>query len=102
MSDEELLEDYIQKSPGHPFDKFQALVALDKLRAWKVALIDALVVNFIYSKEHDIDPRKALNDLINWEQRCALDPAISAEARALIDRGLLLAREAGDNPPPKK
>jgi len=54
---------------------------------WREAVIDALVVNHIYRKDHDADPRKAIRDLIEWEQKLALDPAVSAEAQALIDQG---------------
>lgn len=39
---------------------------------WKEAIIDALVVREIYKKEHEEDPRRALNDLIVWEQQVAL------------------------------
>lgn len=54
---------------------------------WKTAVIDALVINHIYTAEHDNDPRKALADLIAWETMIALDPAVSPEALALIERG---------------
>lgn len=55
--------------------------------SFRAAVIDALVVDCIYQKEHDTDPRKALSDLIAWEQKIALDPAVSKEARDLIERG---------------
>ena len=53
------------------------------LAKWKDAVIDALVVDGIFQKEHEIDPRKAINDLLCWEAKMALDPAISKEAAAL-------------------
>lgn len=53
--------------------------------AWRGALVDALVVACIYRAEHDADPRKAIRDLLDWERTLALDPEISADARALRD-----------------
>ncbi len=50
---------------------------------WKQAVIDKLVVNFILTAEHETNPEKALNDLLAWEMKCALDPAISGEAAKL-------------------
>ena len=44
---------------------------------WKEAVLDALVINFILTEEHKTNPRKALQDLINWEVTLALDPQIS-------------------------
>lgn len=64
----------------------ESTAPLDR-NAWQDAVIDALVVNCIYTKEHDADPRKALGDLILREQKIALDPAVSAEARALQGSG---------------
>lgn len=64
---------------------------------WREAVIDALVVNFIYAKEHDDNPRKALNDLLAWEQTVALDPKVSSAAQALIDQGRALASSATAN-----
>lgn len=54
---------------------------------WKRVLMDALVVSHIYRKEHEDNPVVALNDLISWEQVVALDPAVSEDAAALIERG---------------
>jgi hypothetical protein len=65
-------------------------VAVDRREleaSFKEIVIDALVVNCIYRAEHETNPGMALADLIAWEQRCALDPAIISEAQALIDRG---------------
>lgn len=54
---------------------------------WKEAVIEALVCNHIYRKEHDDDPRKALNELLAWEQAVALDPKVSSAAEALVEQG---------------
>jgi rRNA-processing protein FCF1 len=69
-------------------DENNALRAeLARVEQWRETVIDALVVDFIYVKEHDTDPRKALADLINWEVKVALDPAVSEDARRLIEQG---------------
>ena len=54
---------------------------------WKNAVIDALVVQHAYHAEHDHDPVKALNAAIHWNVQVALDPAVSSDAQALIDKG---------------
>lgn len=54
---------------------------------WKDAVIDQLVIHHIYNDTHDSDPRKALQDLLQVNQDIALDPAVSGEAQALIERG---------------
>jgi len=59
------------------------------LREWKDAVIDATVVDWIFTKAHESDPRKAVNDLLAWQQKIALDPAVSKEAHdlhAVIER----------------
>lgn len=60
----------------------------EKAEQFRDAVIDALVVSHIYIPEHDTNPRKALNDLIRWEQKIALDPLVSSDARALIERAV--------------
>ncbi len=59
----------------------------EKAEQFREALIDALVINHSYTAEHDTDPRKAVADLIAVETQIALDPAVSGDAQALIDRG---------------
>lgn len=54
--------------------------------AWKEAIIDAAIVDWIYRKEYEHDPRRAVNDLLCWQAKCALDPAISKEANDLVTR----------------
>lgn len=54
---------------------------------WKRAVIDALICSHIYRAEHENDPRKALNDLMIYETQLALDPQVSEDAQALVDRG---------------
>ena len=54
---------------------------------WKEAVISELVVSHIYQAKHDTDPRKAIQDAISWNTDIALDPQVSSDAQALIDRG---------------
>ena len=71
---------------------------------WKNAIIDACVVDWVLTKEHETNPRKAINDLLVQAQRIALDPAVSKPAAELHDRIKALEREInGDgshNPDP--
>ena len=53
---------------------------------WKDAVIDACVVDWIFTKEHETNPRKAINDLLCWQQTLALDPTISEAAAKLHNR----------------
>jgi hypothetical protein len=55
--------------------------------ATMLPLIDRLVVLHIYRKEHETDTALALKDLIDYEVQIALDPQVSSDAQALIDRG---------------
>lgn len=50
---------------------------------WKDAIIDACVVDWVLTAEHENDPRKAVNDLLCWQQKLALDPAVSEDAAKL-------------------
>jgi|PlaIllAssembly_1097288.scaffolds.fasta_scaffold57489_2 hypothetical protein len=51
-----------------------------EMNPWKEVIIEALIVDFILSAEHETDPKKALADLIAWETTVALDPRVSTEA----------------------
>lgn len=59
---------------------------LSEASKWKEEVIDALIVNFIYTKEHENDPLKALTDLVEWEQKLSLDPKVSEPAAKLVRR----------------
>lgn len=71
----------------------KAEAALAAAQAWQEAVIDVLVVSCIYAAEHDANPRKAIQDLVAWETKIALDLAVSQDAQALIDRGKAAAQE---------
>jgi hypothetical protein len=56
-------------------------------KAWKDAVIDAAVVGWTYCAADDDDPRGCLSRIMAMNQQIALDPAVSSEAAALIERG---------------
>jgi hypothetical protein len=64
--------------------------------AWKNAILDAAVVDWVYQAEHENNPRQVVNDLLCWQQKIALDPTISKEAaewqRAVEKSAVLLNR----------
>jgi hypothetical protein len=68
-----------------------ALREIDRLRHhndeyvhWKLRVLDALITNWAYRKEHEDDPKLAVNDLITAEIEMALDPQISKAAADLV------------------
>lgn len=61
---------------------------------WKEAVLNELIVCHIYNSSHDNDPRKAVHDAITCNCQIALDPTVSSEAQALIDRGAVESRAA--------
>lgn len=63
------------------------LVKASEPDGFKDMVIEQLVVDGIFTKEHETNPRKAVRDLISYECQMALDPAISKEAQALVERG---------------
>jgi len=54
---------------------------------WREAVIDRLVVLWNLTDDNENDPRRALADIERMVAMHALDPDISSEAQALIDRG---------------
>lgn len=60
---------------------------IEELESWKRAVIEALIISWAYRPEHETNPRKAMHDFAVAEAQYALDPRISAEARALVQRG---------------
>lgn len=51
---------------------------------WKQAVLDQLICQCIYSREHESNPWKAVHDMTSWEVAVALDPRVSDAARELI------------------
>jgi hypothetical protein len=66
-------------------DRLQAKI--ERLREWKEAIDNALVCAHIGTADSFPDARTALNALCAWCEQIALDPAVSQDARALIDKG---------------
>ena len=53
---------------------------------WERVLIERLVVLHILSPEHETNPSKALHDIISYEVLISLDPLVSSDAVALIEK----------------
>lgn len=53
---------------------------------WYQVLIDQAMIDGIYKEEHENNPRKLLDDIINWEVQIALDPDVSSDAKKLIEQ----------------
>jgi hypothetical protein len=58
-----------------------------KSNPWRDAIDDALVCAGLDCTSPDDSPRDAIYRLVQWQVQIALDPAVSGEAQALIDRG---------------
>ncbi|HXI98800.1 MAG TPA: hypothetical protein VNG73_07635, partial [Gemmatimonadaceae bacterium] len=67
--------------------------ALRALGEWREAIIDAAVVNWTYKQEHEVNPRAAVNDLLAWQSKIALDPRVSLRAKELHDKIRTLGEE---------
>ena len=52
---------------------------------WKDAVLDQTMTTHIYTEEYEYDPQKALNDLITWHCKVALDPKVSSDAAAIVE-----------------
>jgi len=84
-------------NPSGVFDSQAALghveKALSELRLDYVPRDDAVwraTVDNMLTTAHMVasdDPRESINRLIDWHVQVALDPSVSSDAQALIDRG---------------
>ena len=63
----------------------KCLTALEQSE-WERVLIERLVVLHILSPEHETNPSKALHDIISYEVLISLDPLVSSDAVALIEK----------------
>lgn len=54
---------------------------------WQQAVVDELVVLHLLNDSNAHDPKKAIADVIAWNTKIALDPAVSKEARDLQASG---------------
>ncbi len=64
-----------------------AKATVDDLKRWKDALQEAGVIDWCLTKENEDDPCKLLADIVSYNVQIALDPAVSSDAQALIDKG---------------
>lgn len=71
----------------HILDASELRNKLHEAERWKVAILDELVICGIYTKAHELNPRKSLHDVINWNCQVALDPLVSSDAAALVESG---------------
>jgi vacuolar-type H+-ATPase subunit I/STV1 len=56
-------------------------------KEWKDAVINAAVVGWTYSAADEDDPSGCLSKLLAASAQIALDPQVSSDAEALIERG---------------
>jgi hypothetical protein len=78
-------------------DQLREEVTKAELRGREAALlplIDRLVVLHIYRKEHETDTALSIKEMIDYEIQIALDPQVSSDAQALIDRGFADGKKA--------
>jgi len=78
---------------------WKAALAHPPRNEWREAVHDELVTTWTLSAENKDDPRKALQDIINWHVRVSLDPAVSSDAQSLIDQGAAGAWRLASEPP---
>lgn len=60
------------------------------LHEWRETVDDMLSVFHMVASD---DPRESIDRLINWHVQVALDPSVSSDAQALIDRGRQAVKE---------
>lgn len=71
--------------------------ALAQPNPWKDAIDNALIWWHIGTIESFPTAKAALDALIDWHVRVALDPEVSSDAQALIDRGAAVAESLSDD-----
>jgi hypothetical protein len=70
-----------------------AVIAADRALqndAWRKAIDDARLSLMLDITAPDANPAASVKELVSWANELALNPAISSEAQALIDRGLAI------------
>lgn len=91
---QELMVNDFWMAEDKDIERFAALAyaagAAAEALKWTEALADLQIINWVAPVE---DPRKAINDLIEAQVQIALDPAVSSDAQALIDRGAASMRD---------
>lgn len=62
-------------------------VKLTEAMEWRKAVENELTSLHILDATHENNPFKAVRDIVSWNQKIALDPAVSKEARDLVASG---------------
>lgn len=73
-----------------------AVIAADRAlqnNAWRKAIDDARLSLMLDITAPDANPAASVKELVAWANELALNPAISSDAQALIDRGLAMQAE---------
>jgi hypothetical protein len=60
---------------------------------WRKAIDDARLSLMLDITAPDANPAECVKELVSWANELALNPAISSDAQALIDRGLAMQAE---------
>lgn len=74
----------------------RAVIAADRAlqnNAWRKAIDDARLSLMLDITAPDANPAASVKELVAWANELALNPAISSDAQALIDRGLAMQAE---------
>jgi hypothetical protein len=58
---------------------------------WKRAVVNELVIDGIFSVDHESNPVKAVQDIVSWNCDVVLDPKMSTAASSLVKEGMLKA-----------
>lgn len=58
-----------------------------EVNPWRDAVLHELAVAHSLLSSHESNPRKAVQDAISWNVQVALDPLVSSDAKALMERG---------------
>ena len=77
---------HYREAAGTPAWPVQETADLPAPEEWRDAVLDAMVCWEMWPKPGET-ARDALRRLLAMEQMVALDPAVSSEARSLIERG---------------
>jgi len=73
--------------PEENWNRRAALAAQPDDNEWRTAIEDELICAHIGTADSFSDAQSALKSLIDWHVSVSLDPAVSSDAQALIDRG---------------
>lgn len=77
--------DWMARATTAEYKYEEALKALAEFKEFKDRVIDECVTSWVYTKEHETNPKKALSDIIKWHQQVALDPAVCKDMADLRD-----------------